>query len=59
MKTQLDLPIYETMTFQELLDIINNYPKLKITSLTNIKQLENLPAGNYLIDNFPLPTLLE
>lgn len=59
MKTQSDFPIYETMTFQELLDIINNYPKLKITSLTNIKQLENLPAGNYLIDNFPLPTLLE
>lgn len=51
--------IFETMTFDELLDIINEYPKFSISSNTTLSDIEKLDEGNYIINEFPSISLIE
>lgn len=55
-KTGMDY--WEYMSFDELLNIVNDYPRFNINDNTLISDIEQLEEGNYIINEFPSVNLL-
>lgn len=56
-KTGIDF--WEYMSFDELLNIVNDYPRFNINDNTLISDIEQLEEGNYIINEFPSANLLK
>lgn len=59
MQETMGYDIFETMSINELLNIINNYPKLNINEDTTLSDIEKIEEGNYIINELPSISLLE
>lgn len=59
MREQTDIDFWEYMSFDELLNIVNGYPRFYINNNTKISDIEQLEEGNYIINEFPSVNLLK
>lgn len=59
MREQTGIGFWECMSFDELLNIVNDYPKFYIDDNIIISDIEQLEEGNYIINEFPSANLLK